>query len=68
MNTVEIAREDFASLRRSKGVSQSERRIVGVEIARGGRSYERSFAVLIIVPGSFQRDVLADNDIHCGKR
>src|ERR1019366_2811029 len=52
----------------SKGVPQSQRRIVGMEIAWGGRSYERSFAVLIIVPGGFQRDVLVDKDIHCGKR
>ena len=62
-----IAHHSSLSRALLKCVPQSKCCVVGVEVARGSRTHKRSFAVLVIVPGSFEGDVLVDEDIHCGK-
>lgn len=50
--------------RGSESVPQGYRCIVGVEIAWGGRSHERPFSILIIIPGSLEGHILMNANFY----
>ena len=53
---------------KSERVSQRQRCVVGVKVARRSRSDERVFSVLVIIPGGFESHILADHEIKCRQR